>query len=185
MSHRSSRWSSQWRRLLLACSITLSLTLLISVFPLIAHRTSENKGDVSVFHPVPVKRLSSDVIVDTMLSLGLSLQVKSVAWKGSVLSVDLSTDGYGDAEEVWIADLQRLLELAFVRTDNVSRVLVRFVTPVRQTGDSDETKLRLLAAADVRKTDSWLSTDLSKLNGAESFDDEIWRKRLRLSVSKL
>lgn len=180
-----SRSSSQWRRLLLACSITLSLTLLISVFPLLAHHNSENQGDVSVFHPVPVKRLSSDVIVDTMLSLGLSLQVKSVAWKGSVLSVDLSTDGYGQAEEVWIADLQRLLELSFVQTDNVSRVLVRFVAPVRQSGDSDETKLRLLAAADVRRTDSWLSTDLSKLKGKESFFDENWRKRLRLSVSRL
>ncbi|AZN40714.1 hypothetical protein [Paenibacillus albus] len=185
MSHRSSQWSSPGRRLLLACSITLSLTLLISVFPLISHRAIENKGDVSVFHPVPVKRLSSDVIVDTMLSLGLSLQVKSVAWKGTVLSVDLSTDGYGEAQDIWMSDLQRLLELAFVQTDNVSRVLVRFVTPVRQSGASDESKLRLLAATDVRRTDSWLSTDLSKLNGVESFYDEIWRKRLRLSVSKL
>ncbi|REE94272.1 hypothetical protein A8990_10163 [Paenibacillus taihuensis] len=180
-----SRSSSHWRRLLLACSITLSLTLLLSVFPMLIQRSAESKGDVSVFHPVPVKRLNSDVIVDTMLSLGLSLQVKSVGWKGSVLSVDLSTDGYGQAEDVWIADLQRLLEFSFVQADNVSRLLVRFVTPVRQAGESDETKLQLIAASDVRKTDSWLSTDLSKLKGEESFFDENWRKRLRLSVSRL
>ncbi|RAP76392.1 hypothetical protein [Paenibacillus montanisoli] len=175
---------SQRRRLLYACAVTLVVAVLLSVLPLTDARMKQ-KGDVSVFHPVPVKRLTSDVIVDSMLGLQLQLDVKRVVWKGSVLSVDLSTAKYGNAVEEWMTDLQRLLEFAFVHTDNVTRVLVRFVTPVELKNGEERPVNRLLAAVDIRRSDPWLSTELSNLSAAEPFIDEKWRQRLRLSVSQL
>ncbi|WP_308639136.1 hypothetical protein [Paenibacillus silvisoli] len=183
MSHMSH--TSQKRRLLYACAVTLAIAVLLSILPFSDMRMKQAKGDVSVFHPVPVKRLSSDVIVDSMLSLQLHLDVKRVVWKGSVLSVDLSTEKYGNAVEEWMTDLQRLLEFAFVHTDNVSRVLVRYVTPIKTKDDAERPESRLLAAVDIRRSDPWLSTELSNLSAAEPFIDEKWRLRLRLSVSQM
>ncbi|WP_219836528.1 hypothetical protein [Paenibacillus sp. R14(2021)] len=176
---------SHWKGLLLACSATLMITLAITVLPNTEHRMMQMKSDVSVFHPVPLKRLSTSVVVDSMLSLGLDLKVKKVAWNGSILTVDLSNEEYGNDVGIWMGDLQQLLELAFQRTDNVSRVLVRFVTPLQPEADDVRSEVRLLAAVDVRRSDAWLSTELSNLSAAKPFQDEIWRKRLRLSVSQL
>ncbi|MBP3964465.1 hypothetical protein [Paenibacillus lignilyticus] len=176
---------SHYKRLLYACAVTAAVTVLLSILPLTDSRMKQAKGDISVFHPVPIKRLSAGVIVDSMLGLHLELDVKRVDWKGSVLSVDLSAEHYGNAVEEWMSDLQRLLEFAFVHTDNVSRVLVRFVTPMQPLNDEEIPVNRLLAAVDVRRSDTWLSTELSNLSAAEPFTDEIWRQRLRLSISQL
>ncbi|QHW30192.1 hypothetical protein GZH47_04590 [Paenibacillus rhizovicinus] len=176
---------SHWKGLLYACLTTLVITLVISVLPQADSRTARNAGDVSVFRPVPVKRLSSNTVVDSMISLHLALKVKKVAWNGSVLTVDLSNEEYGNAVDRWMDDLQRLFELAFIRTDNVSRVLVRFVAPLQPESDDVRGDARLLAAVDVRRTDAWLSTELSNLSAAKPFQDEIWRRRLRLSASQL
>ncbi|NBD22589.1 hypothetical protein [Paenibacillus glycinis] len=174
-----------WKGLLIACAATLAVTLSLSVLPMAGGRMKEGAGDVSVFRPVPVKRLSSDTIVDTMLGLNLSLKVKKVAWNGTVLSVDLSNEEYGNDVDRWMDDLRRLFELAFNRTENVSRVLVRFVAPLGPEIEGVRSDVRLLAAVDVRRTDAWLSTELSNLSAAKPFQDEIWRQRLRLSASQL
>ncbi|QHT60531.1 hypothetical protein GXP70_11695 [Paenibacillus lycopersici] len=176
---------SHWKGLLYACLLTLGITLLLTALPLANGRISHEAGDVSVFRPVPVKRLSSNTVVDSMLGLQLSLKVKRVAWNGSVLTVDLSNADYGNAVDRWMADLQRLFEFAFVRTDNVSRVLVRLVAPLQPAAGDVRADARMLAAVDVRRSDAWLSTDLSNLSAANPFQDEIWRQRLRLSSSRL
>jgi hypothetical protein len=176
---------SHWKAFLLACSVTLAVTLAISILPRAEQRMVQMKGDVSVFRPVPLKRLSSAVVVDSMLGLDLSLQVRRVAWNGSVLTVDLSNEEYGNDTELWMGDLKQLLELAFQHTENVNRVLVRFVAPMQPGMDAGREELRLLAAVDVRRSDAWLSTELSNLGTAKPFQDEIWRQRLRLSVSQL
>jgi hypothetical protein len=67
----------------------------------------------------------------------------------------------------------------------VSRVLVRFVAPLQPEAADARSDARLLAAVDVRRTDAWVSTELSNLSGAKPFQDEIWRQRLRLSASQL
>ncbi|MBO7744088.1 hypothetical protein I8J29_07785 [Paenibacillus sp. MWE-103] len=175
----------QWKGLLAACAATLAVTLLITALPAADRRMKEGAGDVSVFRPVPVKRLSSDTIVDTMLGLNLSLKVKKVAWNGSVLTVDLADEEYGNAVDGGMDDLRRLFEFAFNRTDNVSRVLVRFVAPLQPESDEARSDVRVVAAVDVRRTDAWLSTELSNLSAARPFQDEIWRQRLRLSGSQL
>ncbi|MBM7564484.1 hypothetical protein [Paenibacillus sacheonensis] len=174
-----------WKGLLYASTITLAVTLLITVLPLANDRMNEGARDVAVFHPVPIKRLSSDTVVDSMLGLNLTLKVKKVAWNGSVLSVDLSNEEYGNAVDRWMDDLRRLFEFAFVRTDNVNRVLVRFVAPLQPQAEDVRSDVRMLAAVDVRRSDAWLATELSNLGAAKPFQEEIWRQRLRLSASPL
>lgn len=176
---------SPWKALLYACAATLAITFVLSALPAADRKMKEGAGDVSVFRPVPVKQLSSGNVVDSMLAADLVLPVKKVSWNGTALSVDLAGGLNGNAEERWAGDLQKLFEFAFVRTDNVKRVLVRLVAPLGGEAEDVRADIRLLAAVDVRRSDAWLSTDLSNLNAAKPFQDEIWRQRLRLSVSQL
>jgi hypothetical protein len=75
-------------------------------------------------------------------------------------------------------DMERLLYLAFVQTDNVNRVLVRFVQQ-----DVSAEGPRVVAATDIRRTDKWLAAELSKVDEANPFSDTVWRQRLRFSFS--
>ncbi|QYR19911.1 hypothetical protein KZ483_18790 [Paenibacillus sp. sptzw28] len=171
---------SIWKRLLLASAVTAAVTVLLSVMPQLDGRTQGT--DVAVFRPAPVKRLSTGNLVDSMIGLQLQLQLKKVAWKQAVLSVDLAIDGKGNNTRAWMEDMERLLYLAFVQTDNVSRVLVRFVqqdVSVEGTGAGP----RVVAATDIRRTDKWLAFELSKLGEANPFSNAVWRQRLRFSFS--
>ncbi|BBH20998.1 hypothetical protein Back11_23430 [Paenibacillus baekrokdamisoli] len=173
---------SIWKRLLFTSVITVAVTVLLSALPHnFKNRTAMN-GDVAVFRSVPVKRLSSDNLVDSMLGLQLTLKLKRVVWNQAVLSVDLSVEGNDSNTQLWMGDLERLLYLAFIKAENVNRVLVRFVEPGLVNESGYETT-RFIAATDIRRTDSWLTTDLSKLGSSDPFTDIIWKQRLRLSIS--
>ncbi len=171
------------RRLLFTSAITLVITVLLSVLPH-SYRTITAPGDdVAVFRYVAVKRLSSDNLVDSMIGLQLKLKLKRVVWQQAVLSVDLSVEETGNNTKVWMGDLERLLDLAFIKAENVNRVLVRFVDPYTMQGDGSANTSRVIAAADVRRTDLWLSTDLSKLANSDPLEDILWKQRLRLIIS--
>ncbi|GGD69232.1 hypothetical protein [Paenibacillus nasutitermitis] len=175
---------SLWKRLILASSITLAVTVLLTAIPTMRPNGSQQRGDIAVFRVTPIKRLSSDNLVDSMIGLQLSLAIKKAAWNQAVLSVDLAVDDKGGANRVWAADLQRLLELAFVRTDNVNRVLVRFVEPKLSGGVTAASPATILAAVDVRKNDEWLASGLTDLAETDLLSSAEWRQRLRLSVSQ-
>ena len=147
------------KRLLLVSAITAIITVLLSVLPQVDSRTTGISGDVAVFRSSPIKRLSTDNLVGSMIGLQLTLKLKKVAWRQAVLSVDLVIDEMGNNTKAWMEDMQRLLYLAFVQTDNVNRVLVRFV---EESAEGAAANTRMAAAADVRRTDEWLSTELSK-----------------------
>jgi hypothetical protein len=174
-----------WKRLLLASSVTALVTVLLTALPPAASRMTDGGRDQAVFKPVPLKRLSSENLVDSMVGLQLSLKLKRVEWKQAVLSVDLSVEGSETRMKPWMEDLELLLHLAFVRTDNVSRVLVRFVEPeggVRPTGLNQQ-EYRMVAAADVRRSDNWLASGLAGTGDAQPAVDEVWRKRLRMTFA--
>ncbi|MBW7457606.1 hypothetical protein ACFOLF_05325 [Paenibacillus sepulcri] len=175
---------SVWKRLILASAVTLAITVLLTALPHFRQDMPQRSGDIAVFRLMPIKQLTSGNLVDSMIGLQLSLAIRKVAWNQAALSIDLVVDGRGNENREWAADLQRLLELAFVRTDNVNRVLVRFVEPIPSGGDTARSAARVLAAADVRKTDDWLATELTGLAETDLLSSPEWRQRLRLSVSQ-
>jgi hypothetical protein len=157
--------------------------VLLSVLPHSYRNITVPGDEVAVFRYVAVKRLSSDNLVDSMIGLQLKLKLKRVVWQQAVLSVDLSVKDSGNNTKVWMGDLERLLDLAFIKAENVNRVLVRFVDSDAWQGNSTAYTNRVIAATDVRHTDLWLSTDLSKLANSDPLEDILWKQRLRLIIS--
>lgn len=170
------------RRLLFASAITLVITVILSVLPHDFPSVTAPSNDVAVFRSVPVKRLSSDNLVDSMIGLQLKLKLKHVVWQQAVLSVDLSIEEIGNNTKVWMSDLEKLLDLSFIKAANVNRVLVRFVSPDSSSGNGAVNTNRVIAATDVRRSDEWLTTDLPKLGNSDPLADILWRQRLRLSI---
>lgn len=182
---------SIWRRISLASAVTLIITLSTSILPGIHGRESADNSDQAVFRAAPLKGLSSGNLVDSIMGLQLQLRPIRVDWKGAVLSIDLSVESEDDDPEAWANDMQRLLRMAFIQATNVKRVLIRYMEPLQDDtlhgGDSENqpSKMRMLAAADVRHTDAWLMTELDNLNTSSPFTDSVWRGRLRLLFSDI
>lgn len=182
---------SIWRRISLASTVTLFITLSISILPGIHGRESADNSDQAVFRAAPLKGLSSGNLVDSIISLQLQLKPARVDWKGAVLSVDLSVESEDDGPEIWANDMQRLLRMAFIQASNVKRVLIRYMEPLQDDSihgpdrENRPSKMRMLAAADVRYTDAWLMTELDNLNTSSPFTDSVWRGRLRLLFSDI
>ncbi|MBW7473449.1 hypothetical protein K0T92_01665 [Paenibacillus oenotherae] len=185
---------SVWRRILLASAVTAAITVSLSVLPHMKGRDAAVDSDLAVFRSAPLIRLSSDNLVDHMLGLQLQLKIIKVDWKQAVLSVDLSVDAARDNSRVWAGDMQRLLHLAFMRTSNVNRVLIRYMETIDTLQGSAHAEderasrsadLRMLAAADARRSDQWLAEGVMGLNDENPFTDPLWRGRLRLLFSDI
>ncbi|UVI32386.1 hypothetical protein [Paenibacillus spongiae] len=167
------------KRFLAAAMVAAAAAVLLTLVPFAEQRKDKDRSEVAVFHAAPITRLSSGNLVDSMIGLQLQLPIRKVDWKQGVLSLDLSVNGNAEDSQDWMADLERLLYLAFVQTDNVNRVLVRYIAEGDPT--SEPGKLLLQAAVDVRRTDPWIGTELSELDKAQPYTDYIWRQRLRMS----
>ncbi|MGO4373454.1 hypothetical protein [Paenibacillus sp. 2TAB19] len=162
--------------LLTACLATIALTLLFSALPHHIWKTAKERGEVAVFHPAPVARLSNQNLVDVLISAQLNERIKKADWHNAILSIDLKVNAEEGRPASWFSDVEKLLRVSFLQLENVKRVLVRIVEDTPQ-------EPRLLAAVDVRKTDSWLDTELDALRYADPVHDERWRKRLRVSFT--
>ena len=171
------------KRFLAAATVAALVVALLSLIPFRDLRKDRERDELAVFHSAPISRLSYDNLVDSMIGLRMSMPIRKVDWKKAVLSLDLSVEGRTEDSQGWMADLERLLYLAFVQTDNVNRVLVRFVTgPDPQSASQ---KMTLYAAVDVRRSDTWIETDLSALDKAQPYTDPIWRQRLRMTFTPI
>ncbi|MCQ6558039.1 hypothetical protein [Paenibacillus mendelii] len=171
------------KRFLASAAVAALAAALLLLIPLGNPRTDRDRDELAVFHSAPITRISYDNLVDSMIGLRLSLPIRKVDWKQAVLSLDLSVEGRTEDSQGWMADLERLLYLAFVQTDNVNRVLVRFVADADPQFASQKTSL--YAAVDVRRSDTWIETDLSALDSAQPRTDSLWRQRLRMTFTPL
>jgi len=181
------------KSVLMAAGITLAVTVLLSLVPQWNRDTvgSRHGRDVSVFQIAPVKRITSDNLVDSMVSLQLKLPIRRVDWQRAVLSVDLAVEDEGEQAQQWMDDLERLLRLSLIQADNINRVLVRFVMPAPASQPEDALQApaaairasRLVAAVDVRRADSWLVEELPLLSRIDPVSDIVWRERLRMTFS--
>jgi len=184
---------SRGKSILTAAGITLAVTLLLSLVPQWSRDTASSRhgGEVAVFQIAPVNRITSDNLVDSMVSLQLKLPIRRVDWQRAVLSIDLAVTDEEDQPQQWMDDLERVLRLSLIQADNINRVLVRFVVPApasqpvdgQQTPATASRASRLVAAVDVRRTDSWLAEELPLLSRIDPFSDFVWRERLRMTFS--
>lgn len=142
------------------------------------------------------KRLSSNTLVDWLMTLSLHSKLKKVGWSSSTLSLDLiiPADEPLDDEAVrtLMKDAEQIWQLSFLQLSNVERVLLRIgeSPQVVEKGMFEHTQgqisYRLLLAADVRRTDRWVALGEEGWHGIEDAEtDPYWRNRLRLSFTPL
>ncbi|NIK77580.1 hypothetical protein FHS15_002716 [Paenibacillus castaneae] len=162
--------------LLTACIAVLAVTLLLSWLPQVATQQKSKKGDVAVFRATPAVRLTNDNLVDVLVAIQLNERVNKAEWSNGILSVVIKVNAEKGRPSIWFNDVEKLVRVSFVQLDNVKRVLIRIVE--ERSGE-----FLLLAAVDVRKTDSWLANELDLLAHADAIHDELWRKRLRISFT--
>ncbi|MCM3627451.1 hypothetical protein M3194_08740 [Paenibacillus glycanilyticus] len=159
---------------LTALGAALAVTAVIGLLPHSGIGPGKGRGEVAVFRPSEMKRLTSSNLVDAVIGLQLTGSVGKVGWNQAVLTVEMRADAEMQAER-WYRDMEKLIRLSFTQMENVNRLLIRYV-------DSKENS-RMLFAADIRRTDSWLMDNLNELSDADPLHDEQWRKRLRIAYT--
>jgi hypothetical protein len=140
--------------------------------------------DIAVFQPERVTRLSQDNLVDALVAQTFTEPIKRTDLKGTVLAVDFAIRAETGTSVNIVNDLKKLVRLSFYQASNVDRLLVRYVEAKQDAvhgGGSDGYKL--LLAADVRRTDKWLSGSSEEIAAADPLRDPVWRQRLRLSIT--
>lgn len=159
---------------LTALGAALVVTAVIGLMPHSGISPGKGKGEVAVFHPSEMKRLTSSNLVDAIIGLQLTGRLGKVDWSQAVLTVEMRADEEKQAER-WYRDMEKLIRLSFTQMENVNRLLIRYV-------DTKENS-HMLFAADIRRTDSWLMDHLNELSDADPLHDELWRKRLRIAYT--
>lgn len=162
--------------LLTACMAALAVTLLLTWLPQAAREQTLHKNDIAVFKATPVVRLTNDNLVDVLLAAGLHERLSKAQWSNGILSISMKVDAEKGRPSIWFDDVEKLLRVSFLQLDNVKRVLIRIV-------EDRSNNMELLAAVDVRKTDTWIESELNLLSHADAIHDELWRKRLRVSFT--
>ncbi|KQO17402.1 hypothetical protein ASF12_01550 [Paenibacillus sp. Leaf72] len=181
------------RPYLLSLVFVLAVMAGLSLLP--DMRKSESGTEVAVFRPSAATRLTNSNLVDLLIGLQLATPILRVEWENSLLTVEFKVNAAKGLPVEWTRDVEQLLRLSFVKMENVNRVLIRYAVPADKAalpsnagkareGQSEladiSVKSRLLLAADIRRTDSWLAS-LGELGSADPLHDEIWRERLRMS----
>ena len=162
------------RALSLACLASVVILLSIGWLPGTMWRNSDSRNEVAVFQNAPIEHLTNSNLVDMLIGVKLKERIGKAEWRNAVLSVELRVDPVAGRPVNWFKDIERLIDAGFNQLDNVKRVLIRIAELETEGG-------RLLAAIDVRSTDSWLQADLNRLADADPVHDEIWKSRLRFS----
>ncbi|MCM3747400.1 hypothetical protein M3223_08540 [Paenibacillus pasadenensis] len=156
-------------RMAAAGAAAVGAILLLAVVPFHADMF---KGDErAVFRTELPTALGHTNLVDELQELQLSEKLRRVDWNGSVLKIELNRDAESSSDILLRDDLLKLARLSFVRSSNVSRLLVRLDTPEGTH----------IAAADLRRTDAWITPgELRDWSGINLETDPFWQERLRL-----
>jgi len=162
--------------LLAACLTALAVIWIWGMLPLADWQHPSKRNEVAVFRPAPVVKLTNNNLVDVLIGVQLNERLDKAEWNSGVLSVDMKVNAKEGRPSVWFNDAEKLIRVSFLQLENVKRVLIRIIEE-REDGSA------LLAAVDVRKTDSWLIHEMDTLAHADPVHDELWRSRLRVSFT--
>ncbi|REK77257.1 hypothetical protein [Paenibacillus paeoniae] len=164
------------RSIVIACAVTLVITIGGAWLPHTMMKTRDSGGEVAVFRGAPIEHLTNSNIVDALVGVDLRERLGHVEWMNAVLTLELVVPSEGGRPEQWFDDVETLIGVSYKQLDNVNRLLIRIV-------QSDGDRRRLLAAVDVRRGDAWLSSEWGELRHSDPVHDELWRQRLRLSFT--
>ncbi|CAM3970025.1 hypothetical protein L1N85_04035 [Paenibacillus alkaliterrae] len=165
-----------FKPLLTACLAAFAVTLLWSALPFAAWQKPPGHSEVAVFKATPALRLTNRNLVDVLIAVQLNERLSNAQWSNGVLSIDMKVRPGVGRPSAWFSDIEKLVRVSFLQLENVKRVLIRIVE------ERPESKV-LLAAVDVRKSDSWLLHDMDALAYADPVHDVLWRERLRVSFT--
>ncbi|MCC3373511.1 hypothetical protein [Cohnella sp. REN36] len=161
-----------FRPIVLIAASALAIVLL-GHLPALERHTQDHRASASVFAPLRVEKLSSDILVDAMVSLPLNERLTRVGWDHDILTVDLSLSA-NDAspKDLW-KDAAELVRLSFGAMPNVRQLLLRIYL------ESDG-KRALLASGDSRASD-WPDGLASSVKADPDGARPDWALHLRLN----
>ncbi|WP_424766074.1 hypothetical protein [Paenibacillus sp. sgz302251] len=162
-------WMTAW-------AAVLAVLLLLSWLPDKSRQHPSNGSEVAVFQTTPAVRVTNNNLVDVLIAAKLNERLNKAEWGSGVLSVEIMVNAANGRPSAWFQDVQKLVRTSFLQLQNVKRVLIRIV-------DEEPEGSSLLAAVDVRKSDSWLLQDMDALVHADPVHDVLWRERLRVSFT--
>ncbi|PZD93526.1 hypothetical protein DNH61_23185 [Paenibacillus sambharensis] len=167
--------------LLGGCLTAALCAVIVTLLPSLSAGTPASRAAM-VIQPDRVTRIGSDNLVDALIAQHFSQRIRRTDLKSAVLSVDfVIRHEAADIEPVY-EDVLKLIRLSFKQARNVERLLIRFVDTGGDSGQRTPGSERLLLAADIRRTDSWLADD-GAVAAADLLADESWTRRLRISFT--
>lgn len=171
------------RNLLGGCLAAVMCALIITLLHSLSGGTPTSRA-VMVIQPERITWIGSDNLVDALLAQHFSQRIRRTDLKSAVLSVDFAIPQEAVDIEPMYEDVLKLIKLSFNQARNVDRLLIRFVEPAAGNGPHAEVRERLLLAADIRRTDSWLA-DAEAVEVTDLLAEESWSHRLRISFTAL
>lgn len=172
-----------WRRYAAAAAAAIAGLVLLAYLPSVLQQQSAAKQkEVAVFRAEPIKRLTNSNMVDAFIALQLNDRLMNVKWDHAILTVELLISGNKEHAGEWFQDAWKIIRLSFAQTENVNRLIIRFKAQ-EQEEQGGNTNTRMLFAMDVRRSDSWLQSQINHLEAVDPLAQPLWKKRLRLNFS--
>ncbi|GAB6990310.1 hypothetical protein [Paenibacillus pini] len=160
--------------------VTLGAAMLLPQFYVVHTSAAQQQSVVSTFNPYSQLMLSNDNIVDSLANLPLTLQIGSVEWENSILTIDLKVITPETTIPEIYNNLAEFVNFCFQRTSNVDQLMLRLVAEDKWLGTK-----HLLLAANIHRED-W-SADLNQQldNTGEESLSEIVKQRFHVTETKL
>jgi len=161
-----------------AAGLAVGIALLISwIGELDGSVLSPSGEPMAVFSDHRTFPLTQETIVDELVELNLSADIRRVSVRASLLEIDLTAAGPAIDPASVRADIGAVAGLALAKSDNVARVFVRVLEPSRE-GRSE----RLLLALSGAKSE-FRETELQRLRDGEPMPDGWLEEKMRLTVT--
>ncbi|HZG57469.1 hypothetical protein [Paenibacillus sp.] len=162
-----------------AIGLSIGVALLISWIGELDGGIATSEGEpVAAFSDHRTRPLTEETIVDELVALGLTADIRRVAVGASMLEVDLAAVPEAADEAAILADMGSLARLALAESDNISRVFVRVLEPV----DGKRGGTLLLALSGAKS--EFREADLQRLRDGERMPDAWLSEKMRLTVTE-
>ncbi|TLS53090.1 hypothetical protein FE782_06900 [Paenibacillus antri] len=161
-----------------AAALAVAISLLISwVGELDGSVLSPSGEPMTVFSDRTTGALTPETVVDALVDLGLTAEIRRVSVRSSLLEIDLALSGEPIDEASIRADMGAVAGLALAKSDNISRVFVRVLEPEREGSGA-----KLLLALSGAKSE-FSATELQRLRDGEPMPDAWLEAKMRLTAT--
>lgn len=138
------------RSVALALTATIMVTLGLGFISEMNEKKPALNSDVAAFTPVPrLISMNDRQLVDLLSDIPLQLRLSRAAWQDGKLTLDIKVAASIVHPEIIYQDMYELLRYSFTQTNNVNRLLLRFVIL-----DERLKKKHVLLALDALKSET-------------------------------